>query len=77
MPGQDKTGPRGQGPMTGIGLGPCGAGMRRGFGRMGRCCPQRFIVGFSKEDETKILESQLKQINSEKQEIEQRIKELK
>jgi len=24
MPGQDKTGPNGQGPMTGRGLGPCG-----------------------------------------------------
>ena len=52
MPGQDKTGPRGQGSMTGRGLGPCGVGTQkglvrgrgqglgRGFGRgMGwRCC---------------------------------------
>ncbi|HOX41281.1 MAG TPA: DUF5320 domain-containing protein, partial [bacterium] len=34
MPGFDQTGPRGQGPMTGRGLGPCG-GMRRGFGCAG------------------------------------------
>lgn len=50
MPGQDQTGPAGQGPMTGKGFGQCGAGNKaptgrgmgrgaqRGFGRgMGRC----------------------------------------
>ena len=31
MPRFDGTGPRGQGPMTGRGLGPCGAG--KGYGR--------------------------------------------
>jgi hypothetical protein len=37
MPGYDGTGPRGQGPGSGWGMGPCGAGQRRGFGRsMGR-----------------------------------------
>jgi hypothetical protein len=37
MPGFDKTGPQGQGPMTGRGMGRCrkgrGMGMRMGFGR--------------------------------------------
>ncbi|MBU1000379.1 DUF5320 domain-containing protein [Patescibacteria group bacterium] len=35
MPAFDGTGPRGQGPMTGRGLGSCGGGrgMRMGFGR--------------------------------------------
>jgi hypothetical protein len=35
MPGFDRTGPLGQGPMTGRGFGPCGRGLgwRRGFGR--------------------------------------------
>ena len=35
MPALDQTGPQGQGPMTGRGLGPCagGTGMRMGFGR--------------------------------------------
>lgn len=35
MPRFDRTGPRGEGPMTGRGLGPCGRGLgfRRGFGR--------------------------------------------
>jgi hypothetical protein len=31
MPGLDGTGPRGQGPGSGWGMGPCGAGRRRGF----------------------------------------------
>jgi hypothetical protein len=30
MPGFDRTGPQGQGPMTGGGFGYCGAGRRRG-----------------------------------------------
>lgn len=35
MPAFDRTGPQGQGPMTGRGLGPCGTGrgMGMGFGR--------------------------------------------
>jgi hypothetical protein len=33
MPGFDRTGPMGTGPGTGRGLGPCGAGRRRGAGQ--------------------------------------------
>lgn len=32
MPNRDKTGPMGQGPLTGRGFGPCGSGLGRGFG---------------------------------------------
>ena len=32
MPGQDRTGPSGQGPLTGRGLGACGEGTSRGLG---------------------------------------------
>lgn len=32
MPYGDGTGPLGLGPMTGRGLGPCGRGLRRGWG---------------------------------------------
>jgi len=32
MPNRDKTGPTGQGPLTGRGFGPCGKGSGRGFG---------------------------------------------
>jgi hypothetical protein len=35
MPGFNRTGPMGQGPGTGRGLGPCGAGTRRGGGQFG------------------------------------------
>ena len=79
MPGQDGTGPRGQGSLTGRGLGPCsrGFGFRRGFGRcFGR--DGRFqLVQFSEADEKKILEEELKEIEAEKSEIQKRLKELK
>ena len=32
MPGFNGTGPRGMGPMTGRGMGPCGRGFGRGMG---------------------------------------------
>ncbi|MFZ2088633.1 MAG: DUF5320 domain-containing protein [Desulfobaccales bacterium] len=35
MPGFNGTGPRGQGPGSGWGMGPCGAGRRMGFARGG------------------------------------------
>lgn len=34
MPGFDRTGPLGEGPGTGWGRGPCGAGRRRGGSRV-------------------------------------------
>ncbi|MGB9708285.1 MAG: DUF5320 domain-containing protein [Candidatus Pacearchaeota archaeon] len=87
MPGQDGTGPLGQGPLTGRGLGPCGRGLRRGF-RFGRglglgwrCWATGIApsapVTLSKEDEKKILEAELEEIETEKQEIEKRLKGLK
>ena len=39
MPGRDRTGPEGRGPMTGRGAGLCGSGRRAGFGL--RCGPGR------------------------------------
>ena len=84
MPNQDKTGPLGQGAMTGRGLGPCGAGLRRGFGRgtgrfSGRCWrayPDQTVT-LTKEQEKKVLDTELADIESEKIEIEKRLKELK
>ena len=69
MPGQDRTGPLGQGPLTGRGLGPCGRGFGRGFGR-GR-------VVLTSKDEKKILQEELQEIETEKTEIHKRLKELK
>jgi hypothetical protein len=83
MPGQDRTGPLGQGPLTGRGLGPCGRGMRRGFGQgfgrgrgFGWTYPAE-LATLTKAEEKKILEAELKEIEAEKQEILKRLKELK
>lgn len=83
MPGQDKTGPLGQGPLTGRGLGPCGGGMRRGFGfrrGFGRGFGWRARaepVTLTKDEEKKILEAELAEIEAEKAEIGRRLKEIK
>lgn len=79
MPNKDGTGPLGQGSLTGRGLGPCGGGMRRGFGRgfgrgMGRC---NRPVTLTETEEKKVLEAELKEIETEKQAIEKRLKEMK
>jgi len=83
MPIKDGTGPMGQGPMTGRGCGPCGQGLavRRGFGRgMGRRwfgCP--FLnksVELSKEEQKKVLEAELKELEEEKAEVEKELKSL-
>ncbi len=78
MPRQDGTGPLGQGAITGRGLGPCGGGMRRGFGRgRGRGFGFRRPITLTKDEEKKILEAELKEVDLEKQEIEKRLKEMK
>jgi len=45
MPGMDKTGPNGQGPMTGRQRGLCGSNSNRGLGR-GRGCGMGRRNGF-------------------------------
>ncbi len=92
MPNRDKTGPQGQGPLTGrqmgnckganplvIGRGPCGRGLRQGFGRgfgfRQNFTPQEIVL--TKEQEKKILEQELKNLETEKQEIAKRIKDFK
>ena len=77
MPKRDKTGPSGVGPGTGLGRGGCrGAFAGRygccGYGRM-RGTP----AALTKEDEKKVLEIELKDIEAEKQAVEKRLKELK
>ncbi len=67
MPNFDKTGPQGQGPMTGRGFGPCGMGLgwRRRFsaGRgMGRFSPK------SLADYKKALEEELEDVKKEEEE---------
>ncbi len=78
MPNMDRTGPQGNGPMTGRGFGQCGNGMQRGFSRgCRRIRNPRFFAGFTKDEEKKILEADIKEIDLEKQEIEKRLKEIK
>lgn len=43
MPGFDKTGPDGEGPLTGRGLGPCGKGNKRQNARDERIEQERQI----------------------------------
>ncbi|MBU5689764.1 MAG: DUF5320 domain-containing protein [Candidatus Aenigmatarchaeota archaeon] len=63
MPGRDGTGPLGQGPLTGRGL--------------GRCRKHRDIANISREEQRKILQSQLEQLEREKENIIRKINELK
>ena len=69
MANKDGTGPLGQGPLTGRGFGPCsrGCGFRRGFGRVQP-------LNLTKEQERKILEAELVEIDAEKAEIEKQLK---
>lgn len=81
MPAKDKTGPLGQGVLTGRGLGYCGTGISKNLNRgYGWKCRGRFRFSeplvLTKAEEKKILEAELKEIDLEKQEIEKRLKEI-
>jgi hypothetical protein len=78
MPRFDGTGPLGQGPGTGWGLDPCGAGMgwRRGFGRgFGRFW--RFGSQITKKEEKEILGEEVGVLEDELKTIKARLAELK
>jgi hypothetical protein len=65
--------------MTGRDVGPCGCGMRRGFGRgYGGGFGVRYAdpITLTKEEQRKVLEAELKEIETEKQAIEDRLKEM-
>jgi len=81
MPNRDKTGPNGEGALTGRGLGNCD-GARREFGRnlgfgCGRRCGWNFgrAGALTKDEERKFLEAELTELELEKKEIEKRLKE--
>jgi len=82
MPGGDGTGPTGQGPITGRGLGFCGRGMRRvytrGFGR--RSFNRRMFQPTNKEDleqELNYISEKENLLREEKETIRKRIEEMK
>jgi len=82
MPRLDKTGPQGQGPMTGRGLGACGSGVGygRGLGRgrgygLGCGCP---LCGFmpqviTEKQEKEMLQEQAKMLEQEIKAIKERL----
>lgn len=71
MPYGDGTGPMGQGPRTGRGMGPCGARMRAGWGYGAGFGPgfRRFISPKNElvalEEEQNMLEEDLRAIKEE------------
>ena len=74
MPRFDQTGPLGQGPMTGRGLGPCGGGMGfgRGYGRGFGC--RRF---YTQREESEILKDEAEALEQELKAVKERLTELK
>lgn len=79
MPGFNGTGPRGFGPGTGRGLGPCGAGQARGFGRgRGFCWWRRPLAGkiMSRREERSLLEQEEQTLQEELEGIKKRKEEL-
>ncbi|MFH1663834.1 MAG: DUF5320 domain-containing protein [archaeon] len=84
MPGYNGFGPAGRGPLTGRGFGycrkGCGRGFRRGFGRGFRnfgFYDEPFSRPLTNEEEKKILQEELKDIEDEKKAIEEKLKEIK
>ncbi len=78
MPGQDGTGPQGQGAMTGRGMGPCGGGMRRGCGggfgwRRFGFSGAGYEVEMTKEQKLKVLEAEQTELEAELQEVKKAI----
>jgi len=86
VPRFDGTGPSGQGPGTGWGMGPCGAGMTRGGrrGKGGRGFGFRRFWGYmpyqgeiTKKEEKEVLEDDAAVLEEELAGIKARLKELK
>lgn len=81
MPRLDGTGPAGQGPLTGRGLGPCGRGMGRGMGwgrgygiGYGRFAGRTYL---SRGEEAADLEEEAKNLESDLKALKERIVEIK
>lgn len=73
MPGGDRTGPRGYGPATGWGRGPCGRGFRRIWSRFGPWSSRNDIP---RDEERNILKSEMEALEEEKREIKRRLDKL-
>jgi hypothetical protein len=69
----DGTGPYGLGSQTGLGIGPCGLGLRRGFRRMRRYFPRRWTG----DDELEILKEEEKILSEELEAVREALEGLK
>ncbi len=79
MPKLDQTGPQGQGPMTGKGVGNCGRGLRRGLG-CGRGYGRGKFSGrtcLTKDEEIEDLEEEAKNLEADLKVVKEQILELK
>jgi len=83
MPGFDKTGPQGEGSMTGQGLGPCGGGrgFRTGFGRCrgyGRGLGRYFgwNAPQTKEEKIEDIQAYKKSLQEEMEDVEKELVDL-
>lgn len=86
MPGFDGTGPNGNGPLTGRGMGRCeGAassqrprrGMGQGVGRGRGRCRWTTPLDIPAEDQKTILERELETLKQEQEAIEKKLNEMK
>ncbi len=74
MPKFDGTGPSGQGPRTGRGMGPCGGGMSWSRGYDHKLC-RRF---YTKKEESEMLEDEEeKALEEELKAVKERLAEIK
>lgn len=84
MPRLDGTGPAGQGPMTGRGMGPCGAGYGYGRGRgrgmgYGRCFGWGFQTSYRQPtitEEKDMVQDDVEALREELKAAEARLAEL-
>ena len=72
MPGLDKTGPQGQGPMTGRGFGPCGGGRGCGYGN--GYGYRRF---FTQTEEKEMLQQEAEMLEQELKAVKERLAQAK
>lgn len=83
MPFRNRMGPRGLGPRTGKGMGPCGSGYGpglgwgRGYGRTMCGWFYREYQNMNKEEKEKILKEELKDLKNEIEMIEKELDQLK
>ena len=75
MPRFDGTGPLGQGPRTGRGMGYCGGGRGMGWGRGYGCGYGRMF--YTKKEESEMLKDEATALEEELKAVKERLAEIK